>query len=1537
MFNSKYIHRKKRLDFSQTGYRKFLPYKATEHVGWCKPGPEKTNEDKINQLDLGNLKDSRIVIFGPKDAYVAITTGKTLRVWLFDDLLAMESDTQPMAEVELDGEVGILRAGLRNPLTLYAIDEKNCLWSIDFTQRERKWTGKEITTRPRCLRLCDKLDEPIRDLVVLRHELILQTKPKSSTGYRLTAFDRRSGQIRSIGSFDLDHDIAALDAERNDIILGRKSGEIRLILPDETTYNDKRKVRAFELPRVTAATVLDGRYLVVARKGGLLNKLDMSVALPPSTANSKDPLTRVCKVLHELLRRCGCACRPHEDDGTGGGSDPSGGSGGRPEDDEPCGERHSAKLSWTVKRLVRVGDHVIAFAASNRRMAVLDSRLNLLFEQKLHQRSARVDTGHIGTQRMLVHLTDPGSLEVWDLSDYVVTLTGRFPEDFTLTPMAPPTTVTYYGHRHQRAMPNPHLNICVFTVVEPGQYFGDPNQNKLVDQITPNIFDVVDDYYLENSFGELGIDFSVFGHNFGGARTPLVLPRAIASYFHEDFRAGGIEAVIPADWAHPLVLDGTESMNLRANPRTGSSRDYAMPFAALWTNRNQGSFPVNIDFDGTETLQLTVDNQEGDSHVLNLAFDALNLSLNQGGDVAAFLDALGSHVTDALRAAEASLPGNPLTIQDVVFRRVRTNDNDGEFGVLQGQYRIAPAGAGAFVQKGQISITVPGGALPDGMVALGYSSSVRRGVLDSRSGTTNYLRECLSAARVDAGEGPGEQDPYFNNTVTSTEDTTLQELTVSINLTNERGGGGADIELLSQNGLSGSGWDTATPVPGSESNANNQNALRDSVELADDVFTAALDHIRTQGPWDRNAAEAMFANFDVMMIGFVGAPPGSVPTTDQWDADSPVDFSRLRMFARSHFATDQNNPNPGDDPVSMGTSRIIGQKFSSFSSGVMTHEIGHALGLPDLYPAQGYRDDVMYVSPWAMMGGGNSNFHHFCGWAKWKLGWIPEDEAPSRVIDVPMPDPVGLSVTEAWLAPIEYWDSNMHDDIRSEVGGSVPIGQLMKLHLGSDGGVLNFLELRAEGVQFSQNLSPEPTVIATNGLDPDTDRRWAVNGLYRRAVHLLNNGNELQATNDTWDFAQAPEFPVKGCRVEVADTRTIRGGTIPVYRLRVEREQAEFIDLYFQDNVPSYKSPDIWVDWPGDNPDPNVPRIYPVGTPTDQGETVRFPGSGIENHYVVARVHNAGNVSAEDVKVRWFVCDPPGSGDDGRWVERGTQTISEVAAGTNEITAFDWDVDSSTNVHQCMRMEIIDWTIPSEVDPATGDTVALASDDVKLQNNNAQQNVFDFEALSSSPYDPIEFQMQVHNDYIEPEIAALVPDGLPYGSRLEVSPAEAIIPPGQAQVFTCKLILHDDIIQPGCDNDKGFLLSAWRRDVEADELWGSCFYHVRPRYRTTIELIRGTWYQGRLSVYGRWKLVNTEVSPSLDGPLVIRVRLLFHDENNQTRTVWKTVALSGDGSFNLVSDAEKGSEVIVQAWFDRTDHYGSSVSNEVAYKHIQIG
>ncbi|NNF63440.1 MAG: hypothetical protein HKN07_04200, partial [Acidimicrobiia bacterium] len=1509
----------------QAGYAAARRGAPADRAGWC--DPKRPDERRGPADGAGAPGDGPVALFGADDGFVATFHGEEVTVIPFAAIGA-DGDDAVITRAELEFEaVKVRHAGRGKPLRLYAVDTRGALWSIDFRPYDECPTVQGIAETPRCQRIAgDDIDVPIRDVVVLRRKVLLQTEPRDGT-YELLDLDTRSGRVTSLGTVALDPDIAALDPRRHDILLAREKGELRLVVIDDTRPDAAIQIGALGVDRVTAAAAVDGTHMVLARKGGLIDKVDLRTAVPPSTTGVADPLARVCLLLRRLLEACGCGCHGKPDPVDP--SDPDRPDDGGHQDDEPCDERHSAKIGFTAYRIHRVASHLVAVDKTATHMAVLDTNLNVQFERTLDRGGALIAAGQPHTQNLLVYLPRRNQLEAWGVADYVSQLDGRLPDDFILRPTQPMTSITYWGSKYHRADPNPHLKICLFPVTEPGQAYNDADMTELIDQVDPKIFAKVDDYYDENSFGELAIDFDVFGHDIGGSRKPLVLPQAMANYWHPPFRAGGLTVVMPADWTNPISFDGNEALEIQANPRAGAVKTYDVPFAAMWSSANVGAFPFDVTFDGTESVELTVETQDGDTHVLTVNFPAANLSVNEGGDVAGFLTDLGTHVTDAIRAAEATIAGSPTLVQDVVFRRIPSSTSS-QFGRILGTFRNEPVAPADVTQKGRISVT-SAGAVPAALSDIGLSSSSPSGVMTSRVGANNYFRECLRATQVDAGEGPGGTTAYFSTTFSSTEDAVAEELTGNINLTQDTGGEEATIEVLSSSGLAGTGWNVASPDPGSTSNPNNSNALRDSIDLVNDTFTAALDHLEATTAWNRATVEAMFADYDVMMIAHVGAPHAGIPLADQWDADDPVDFGSARMYARTVVATDQTPPG-GEDPVQMGTSTVIGQKFAHFSgadlnnsAGVMAHEVGHAIGLPDLYSANGYRDDVEYVDPWAMMAGGNWKFHHFCGWSKWKLGWIDDDPDPdvNRTIFVDMPAAAATETTDAWLVPVEFWDNTMRSDVRDEVGGTVPIGQLMKISLGSDGGVTAFLELRADGSLFSQLLAPEPAVIATNGLDPDSDRSWAVNGLYRRSVHLLNDGAELQNVGDTWDFAAAPEFPVKGTVAEVVDVRSIRGGAVPVYRVRVEREQAEFVDLHFQDHVPSYKSPDIWVDWTGDNADPNVPRTYPIGTPTDQGETVRFPNSGTEKHFVVARVHNAGNVHAESVDVRWFVCDPPGAGDDGRWVDRGTLTIGTVGAGANELTPFEWAVDAATNEHQCMRMEIIDWTIPAAVDPATGDTVALASDDVKLQNNNAQQNVFDFEALAGSPYPPIDFRMQVHNDRLRTEIAALVPDGLRYGSKLTITPREWAIPSGEARIFNCRLELDETIIVPGCDNDSGFLLTAWRRGGEADENWGSCFYHVRPRYRTGIELLDGSWFHGRVRVYGRlMALTDTPLDLAEDMPLWVRVRMLPDAAGSDPH--WQTVQVLGDGSFTVDAVIEDSKTMAVQAWFDRTDRLGSS-------------
>lgn len=414
--------------------------------------------------------------------------------------------------------------------------------------------------------------------------------------------------------------------------------------------------------------------------------------------------------------------------------------------------------------------------------------------------------------------------------------------------------------------------------------------------------------------------------------------------------------------------------------------------------------------------------------------------MNQGGDITGFLGDLGDLLTNAIRAAEAKITGSPVLIQHVEFRRIRTSSADTAFGRVHGRFRVVSAG-GAATQKGQISVTGPRApAAPS--AALGLSAADILGVMDSTGSVRVYFRECLRAAQADTGEGSGGTMAYFNTSVTTDLNAGAQEIIVGVNLTDDTGGQLATIERLSSSGLSGTGWNVAMPNPGSESGPNNSNTMRYAIDLADDTFTAALDHIRATTAWDRSTVELMFNNFDVMMIAHVGAPHAEIPLADQWVCDESADFGSKRMYTREHFATDQNPP-WGEHPVQMGASTIIGQRFNAFNNpqmtnqaGVMAHEIGHAIRLPDLYQENGYRDDLDYVDPWAMMEGDNTNFHHFCGWSKWKLGWIADDPDPNvnRTIFVDLPSPTGTSVTEAWLVPVEYWDNAMRNDVRSAVG-----------------------------------------------------------------------------------------------------------------------------------------------------------------------------------------------------------------------------------------------------------------------------------------------------------------------------------------------------------------------------------------------------------------------------------------------------------------------------------------------------------------------
>jgi hypothetical protein len=203
-------------------------------------------------------------------------------------------------------------------------------------------------------------------------------------------------------------------------------------------------------------------------------------------------------------------------------------------------------------------------------------------------------------------------------------------------------------------------------------------------------------------------------------------------------------------------------------------------------------------------------------------------------------------------------------------------------------------------------------------------------------------------------------------------------------------------------------------------------------------------------------------------------------------------------------------------------------------------------------------------------------------------------------------------------------------------------------------------------------------------------------------------------------------------------------------------------------------------------------------------------------------------------------------------------------------------------------------------------------------------------------YNPIQFPFQVRNDAEVIERAYLCPEGLPWGATLEISPPQADIVPGETVIFQCRLTLNPEIIRPGCANDQGFRLTAWRIANDADERWGSCFYFLRPRVRTTLRIMQASWYESELSVYGVLGLDTDQPVQLADQlPLRVRVRLEVADASGSTSR-WVISNVQVGGVFQFTQSDFEGpvpAELRVQAWFDRTDLLASSLSGVVVCNH----
>ncbi|MCG8328246.1 MAG: hypothetical protein MI974_11200 [Chitinophagales bacterium] len=671
----------------------------------------------------------------------------------------------------------------------------------------------------------------------------------------------------------------------------------------------------------------------------------------------------------------------------------------------------------------------------------------------------------------------------------------------------------------------------------------------------------------------------------------------------------------------------------------------------------------------------------------------------------------------------------------------------------------------------------------------------------------------------------------------------------------------------------------------------------------------------------------------------------------------------LRQFAPAGFEMKDNNSLSEEKAASIKSNRrkaVSWMRHSAFDSEgeeiidfptsdaeTLAHELGHSLlGLSDQYRESGYRDDWRTIGSYDLMGS-SRGFPHLCSFHKRVKGWLDDDAI--LVVDRPQDgNPIDINVV---LIQLEGWNPGMTRSGRNTLASSLltnvspetPVVASVFLRLGGDGRFFNVIELRGRGRKFSQRFTT-PRVVMYNAYDYRDDTRYATGEFseeeittawnnmkkYRRQLHLIDD-NLREGTIDTFDFATEPEVPELGLTVSSEEWTTFNYGgfDFSMVRLRIEWSRGPAIDLGFIDSLPGWQSPDIAVihpDHPNYSIDGSIP--FPANQPDAEPFLIPAENEGALRHRILVRVWNFGDAPASDVQIQMRVTKPAGAGDVNSDSPGGLERVIEnIGPGASEVVAFNWDVNSETEKHVCFKVGIGDRNFP--IDPVTG--LPEASDDTNEVNNTAQQNAFEFIAVSESPPKPVNFSYQVYNDGPYEEEVVLVPKGLGKGAKVTVTPAKLRIQRKRKRIFRVKVELEESLLKTTCGKDINFLLEAWRVDSHSYERWGANKYIIKPRYATETVLDLFV-YPGdnRLTLSGF-------VTPNLKQNKVT-IHLQMPDEE-----IWESFILDNDSSFYYEFRfregfvLEAGAEIKATARFNGNLEYASSVSNTESFIWIPVG
>jgi len=429
-------------------------------------------------------------------------------------------------------------------------------------------------------------------------------------------------------------------------------------------------------------------------------------------------------------------------------------------------------------------------------------------------------------------------------------------------------------------------------------------------------------------------------------------------------------------------------------------------------------------------------------------------------------------------------------------------------------------------------------------------------------------------------------------------------------------------------------------------------------------------------------------------------------------AHSDVNFDNYRGVAVvifSPFLRGQAASGTTTFPFTGGSINIQGTYMSSSTGfGRFTHEMGHWLALPDLYdPVSAGPISTLDTMDCACDG-------QYYTWEKdYALHYLP---SPASAIELTRPAPGSGDLDQDFIIePAEVADTFA--------------SRVTAIKVKSSDTVHYYIEGR--------------TVIAGNVSDQGiADRRVVV----IQAIDVLPSSilPQRNATLLTTLASGDPTFqPEPGGNVQIT-FNSVNAGSPPTYNVHVKLRALPQPDPKITPwGAPPWESPDIWVDSSregGGFMDPATATPLP-----DNGEHAWV------NHVnrVWAKITNAGEGAASNVRVHFKVATPGGMGDTGQYADLPDPAPINLAPHEIKYVFTTWT--PTVGQHTCIKVEIE--RIPGESD---------------IYNNQGQENVTDFYTGSSSPWHPVPIPIVVANPFDSEKRIDIRVEGLPAGWRADI-------------------------------------------------------------------------------------------------------------------------------------------------------------------------